>query len=103
VLSQPGSRVIAMGDQGALAVARDGQAAIVLRVPKAPAGKTYQAWVIRDNGIKSAGLFGGGGDATVVDLSRPVPHGSVVGVTVEKAGGALQPTQQPFVASGEKT
>jgi anti-sigma-K factor RskA len=103
VLSQPGSRVIAMGDQGALAVARDGEAAIVLRVPRAPSGKTYQAWVIRDNGITSAGLFGGGGDTTVVELSRPVPRGSVIGVTVEKEGGAPQPTQQPFVASGEKT
>lgn len=103
VVSQPGSRVISMGDQGALAVARDGKAAIVLRVPRAPAGKTYQAWVIRDDGIKSAGLFGGGDDASVVKLSRPVPRGSVVGVTVEEAGGAPQPTQQPFVATGEKT
>jgi anti-sigma-K factor RskA len=103
VVSQPGSRVIPMGDQGAVAVARDGDAAIVLRVPKAPAGKTYQAWVIRDDGIKSAGLFGGGDGASVVKLSRPVPRGSVVGVTVEQAGGAPQPTQQPFVASGQKT
>jgi len=103
VVSQPGSRVIPMGNQGALAVARDGKAAIVLRVPKAPSGKTYQAWVIRDDGVKSAGLFGGGGDASVVKLSRPVPRGSVIGVTVEKAGGAQQPTQQPFVASAEKT
>jgi anti-sigma-K factor RskA len=103
VVSQPGSRVIPMGDQGAVAVARDGDAAIVLRVRKAPAGKTYQAWVIRDDGIESAGLFRGGGDASVVKLSRPVPRGSVIGVTVEKAGGAPQPTQQPFVASGEKT
>jgi len=103
VVSQAGSRVIPMGDQGALAVARDGEAAIVLRVPRAPSGKTYQAWVIRDNGITSAGLFGGGGDASVVKLSRPVPRGSVIGVTVEKAGGAPQPTQQPFAATGEKT
>jgi anti-sigma-K factor RskA len=103
VVAQAGSRVIPMGDQGALAVARDGRAAFVLRVPKAPAGKTYEAWVIRDDGIKPAGLFGGGGDASVVELSRRVPRGSVIGVTVEKAGGAPQPTQRPFVASGETT
>jgi anti-sigma-K factor RskA len=103
VLAQPGSRVIPMGSQGALAVARDGKAAFVLRVPRAPAGKTYQAWVIRDDGIKPAGLFGGGGDASVVKLSRTVPRGSVIGVTVEKAGGAPQPTQRPFVASAAKT
>jgi anti-sigma-K factor RskA len=103
VVAQAGSRVIPMGDQGALAVARDGKAALVLRVPKAPAGKTYEAWVIRDDGIEPAGLFGGGGDASVVELTRSVPRGSVIGVTVEKAGGAPQPTQKPFVASGEKT
>jgi hypothetical protein len=37
----------------------------------------------------------------VVELSRRVPRGSVIGVTVEKAGGVPQPTQRPFVASGE--
>jgi anti-sigma-K factor RskA len=103
VVAQAGSRVIPMGDQGALAVARDGKAALILRVPKAPAGKTYEAWVIRDDGIEPAGLFGGGGEASVVELTRSVPRGSVIGVTVEKAGGAPQPTQRPFVASGEKT
>ena len=102
MVSQPGSRVIPMGDRGALAVARDGKAAIVLRVPKAPSGKTYQAWVIRDDGIKPAGLFRGG-EASVLELSRAVPRGSVIGVTIERAGGAPQPTQQPFVTSGEKT
>ena len=103
VLAQAGSRVITMGDEGALAVATDGKAAIALRLPKAPTGKTYEAWVIRDDGIKPAGLFGGGGDASVVELTRRVPRGSVIGVTVEKAGGARQPTQRPFVASGETT
>jgi len=103
VLAQAGSRVITMGDEGALAVAPDGKAAIALRLPKAPTGKTYEAWVIRDDGIKPAGLFGGGGDASVVELTRRVPRGSVIGVTVEKAGGARQPTQRPFVASGETT
>jgi len=39
----------------------------------------------------------------VVELTRRVPRGSVIGVTVEKAGGARQPTQRPFVASGETT
>jgi anti-sigma-K factor RskA len=103
VVAQPGSRVISMGKQGALAVAPDGESALVLRVPKAPSGKTYEAWVIRDEGITPAGLFGGGDDASVVELSRRVPRGSVIGVTVEKAGGVPQPTQKPFVASSETT
>jgi anti-sigma-K factor RskA len=103
VLAQAGSRVITMGNQGALAVAPDGTAAIALRVPEAPSDKTYEAWVIRDDGIKPAGLFEGGGDASVLELTRPVPRGSVIGVTVEKAGGAPQPTQRPFLTSGETT
>jgi anti-sigma-K factor RskA len=102
VVAQPGARVIGMGSQGALAVAPDGRAALVLRVPKAPDGKTYEAWVIRGRSAKPAGLFGGGASASVVDLSRRVPHGAVIGVTVERAGGADQPTQKPFVASAEE-
>jgi anti-sigma-K factor RskA len=103
VLAQPGARVIKMGERGALAVAPSGEAALVLRVPKAPSGKTYEAWVIRADGIRPAGLFSGSDEATVVELSRRVPRGSVIGVTVEKAGGTRQPTQKPFVASAEIT
>jgi anti-sigma-K factor RskA len=102
VVAQPGARVIGMGSQGALAVAPDGRAALMLRVPRAPDGKTYEAWVIRGQSAKPAGLFGGGAGASVVDLSRRVPHGAVIGVTVERAGGADQPTQKPFVASAEE-
>jgi anti-sigma-K factor RskA len=103
VAAQPGARVIGMGSQGALAVATDGRAAFVLRVPRAPHGKTYEAWVIRGPSAKSAGLFGGGGGASVVSLSRHVPRDAVVGVTVERAGGADQPTQKPFVTSAEQS
>jgi anti-sigma-K factor RskA len=76
---------------------------LALSLPPAPAGKTYEAWVIRDDAIRPAGLFSGGDGASVVELSRRVPRGSVIGVTVERAGGAPQPTQKPFVASAEMT
>lgn len=101
VLGQPGAKVVSMGaGKGALAVAPDGEAALALRVPRAPAGKTYQAWVIEPHAIRSAGLFGGGGKVTVFKLRMRVPKGSVVGITVERAGGASQPTQKPFTTSG---
>ena len=103
VLAQPGARVIAMGRQGALAVAPNGEAALALRVPSAPSGKTYEAWVIRKRSIRPAGLFRGGEDATVVKIPRRVPRGSVIGVTLERSGGVDQPTQKPFVASAEET
>ena len=98
VLSRPGARVLAMGGSGVLAVAPDGEAALALRVGHAPPGKTYEAWVIHANAARPAGLFRGAG---VVKLARRVPKGSVVAVTVERAGGAPQPTQKPFVASKE--
>jgi anti-sigma-K factor RskA len=75
----------------------------VLRVPKAPDGKMYDAWVIRGPSAKSAGLFDGGDGTSVVSLSRHVPRDAVVGVTVERAGGADQPTQKPFVTSAEQS
>jgi anti-sigma-K factor RskA len=99
VLAQPGAKVMAMGDHGAVTVAPNGQAAVVLRVPPAPAGKTYEAWVMRPGAIKPAGLFGGGKDATVLKIPGRVARGAVIGVTVERAGGAAQPTQKPFAAT----
>jgi anti-sigma-K factor RskA len=104
VLSRPGAKVIKLGGSGAVAVAPDGEAALALRVGPAPAGKTYEAWVIGSNTARPAGLFGGGrGDVSVVKLARHVPRGSVVAVTIERAGGVDQPTQRPLFASAERT
>jgi anti-sigma-K factor RskA len=96
VLAKPGAKLVPMGDRGTLAVAPDGSAAIALTVPRAPEGKTYEAWVIRNGAAKRAGLFSG---ATVLRIQRPVPRGSVVAVTLERAGGVDQPTSKPLAAS----
>ena len=98
VLAQPGAKLVPMGDRGALAVAPDGTAAIALTVPRAPAGKTYEAWVIRDGAAQRAGLFSG---ATVLRIDRPVKPGSVVAVTLERAGGVDAPTSKPVAATKE--
>lgn len=99
VLAQPGAKVIGMGDRGAVTVAPNGEAALVLSVPPAPSGKTYEAWIMRPGAIKRAGIFRGGQSATVLRIPGTVARGSVIGVTVERAGGVDQPTQQPFVAT----
>jgi Anti-sigma-K factor rskA len=79
-----------------LVVGARGYGVLVLNaVNPPPVGKTYQAWVIRPN-VKTpqpAGLFSGG--TGVVKLTKPVPPGAVVAITVEQAGGAPAPTQQP--------
>jgi anti-sigma-K factor RskA len=57
----------------------------------APAGKTYELWVIEGATPRPAGLFPGG-DKQVVRLSRPAPGGSTVAITLERAGGVTTPT-----------
>jgi anti-sigma-K factor RskA len=88
------------GAPGSLIVGSNGSAALVLyRLDSAPAGKTYEAWVIRGKRAPvSAGLFRGGG-TTFVPLGGRVRKGSVVAVTVEPAGGSDAPTTKPFVVS----
>ena len=53
VVDKPGARVITMAVRGALAVAPDGSAAVALTLPRAPSGKTYEAWVIRKDGSQA--------------------------------------------------
>lgn len=101
VLSKPGSRFVSMGQTGGVAVAPDGTAVIAVAVPPAPSGKTYQAWVIRAGKAKPAGVFQGREGTSIVEVPRRVPSGSVVAVTLERKGGARQPTSKP-VAQSEK-
>ena len=88
------------GAPGKLVVGSNGEAALVLyRLDAAPAGKTYEAWVIRGKRAPvPAGLFRGGG-STFFPIAGKVRKGSVVAVTVEPAGGSGAPTTKPFVVS----
>ena len=101
-LSKPQAlqRVPVTGAPGSLVVSTNGSAALVLyRIDAAPAGKTYEAWVIRGKQAPvPAGLFSGGG-ATFVPIRGKVKSGSAVAVTVEPAGGSPQPTSRPIVVS----
>ncbi len=102
ILADPASRRIRVrGARGTVAVDATGQAALVVQhLPAAPAGKTYEAWVIPPGGSpKSAGTFHGGGTTTVVRLQKSVPKGSTVAATVERAGGVGAPTQAPVFSA----
>lgn len=88
-LKGSGSRII-------LVVGARGYGVLVLdNLTAPPAGKTYQAWVIKPNvkAPQSAGLFAGG--TGVVKLTTSVPRGGIVAITVEPAGGSPAPTQTP--------
>jgi anti-sigma-K factor RskA len=81
------------GASGQLVVTPEGQGALLVRnLPAAPAGKTYEAWVIEGGKPKPAGTFAGGGVQMAFALTRPVPSGATVAVTIEPAGGSEQPT-----------
>ena len=87
------------GASGSVVVGAGGNGVLVVSdLESAPQGKTYEAWVVHEGAAAPAGVFPGGA-TTVVRLEQPLPRGSIVAVTVEKAGGAEQPTSEPFITS----
>jgi anti-sigma-K factor RskA len=104
--NDPGGRgatlehVALSGGSGSVLVTPGGSGALVVSdLAPAPAGDTYEAWVIRGRTAVPAGLFSADKPTTIVALSRPVPAGSRVAVTVEPAGGTSSPTRTPFLVS----
>jgi anti-sigma-K factor RskA len=90
------------GASGQLVVTPEGGAALIVDdLAAAPTGKTYEAWVIEGETPKPAGTFAGGGARTAFALTRAVPDGATVAVTIEPAGGSEAPTGDvQFSASG---
>jgi hypothetical protein len=101
VLANPGSQKVALaGGHGTLAVDPAGRGVLIVRrLPAAPSGHTYEAWVIPAGGMaQKAGLFMGGDTTTMLALAH-VPKGAVVAATIERAGGVDQPTQTPIFSA----
>jgi anti-sigma-K factor RskA len=105
-LSEPGSTVAVLQGSGSAAGARgfaafpaDGGAHVVLvDLPQAPAGQTYQAWYIADGAPTSAGLMAVGSDGyAVLADDEPLPGTEIFAVTLEPAGGSPQPTSDPII------
>jgi len=93
VLRDPLSRHIGLpGTPGELVVAPSGDAVLTVSLPPPPKGKTYEAWVASP-AVQPAGVFTG----SLVKLSRRVPRGALVMVTLERTGGVNAPTQQPLL------
>jgi anti-sigma-K factor RskA len=87
------------GAKGSVVVSNGSGALVVSDLAPAPAGKTYEAWVVKDGRASPAGTFAGGGRTIVFRLTRALPAGAVVAVTLEPSGGVGQPTQKPFITS----
>jgi Anti-sigma-K factor rskA len=101
IMAQPGATripVVGAEERLLLVVGMEGDAVLIVsRLPEAPAGKTYEIWVISGKTPRPAGLFRGGRDA-VVPLTRAVPKGATVALTLERLGGSLKPTSEPIYA-----
>lgn len=108
VMAAPGSSVAilqgtasAAGASGFAAFADDGSGYIVLvHMPLAPAGTTYQAWFIADGVPASAGLLSVDRDGYALIALSGRPGTQVIALTVEPTGGSEQPTSEP-IAAGE--
>jgi anti-sigma-K factor RskA len=88
------------GAPGTLEVSRTGHATLTVnRLAPAPAGKTYEVWVIAKGNPEPAGLFARGGRNVSFELQKTVPKGSTVAVTLERAGGVPRPTGSPLFAA----
>jgi anti-sigma-K factor RskA len=102
IVVDPSSHTVALpGGRGMVAVGRNGVGVLVVdRLPAAPNGKTYEAWVIPRGGKpQRAGTFDGGDGMTMIKLGMPVPRGATVAATVERAGGVDAPTSKPFLSA----
>jgi anti-sigma-K factor RskA len=101
IVADPEARQVPLsGADGRVVIGSTGRAALVLSgVEPAPAGKTYEIWVIEDGTAQPAGLFDGADPRTVVAVTRPVPDDAVVAVTLENEGGADAPTGEPLFST----
>jgi anti-sigma-K factor RskA len=88
----------ATGVRGSLVLPTNGSAAyLILDLPAAGAGKTWEAWVIRGDVPVRAGVTDDRGVSTLT-LTTGVVNGDTVAITAEAAGGVDAPTSTPVLA-----
>ena len=101
-LARPSTRRVPLdfgGGRVVLAVGSGARAYLVLhRVPLAPKGRSYQAWVRQPGAEKSVSAAVFAGSELVVPLSVKVAPGSTLSITMERSGGAPSPSSKRRVA-----
>jgi anti-sigma-K factor RskA len=93
---------VSTGGQGVVVYSRTrGEAAVeVTGLPGLPSGRTYQLWLMDSAGVASArsiGLVGAGGTSGSPVLADALGSATIVGLTVEPAGGSAKPTTVPIM------
>ena len=104
VLAAPDARIETMpatvgGSVTAVLSVRQHEAVVTTAGLPAPAGsRIYQLWVMSPTGARSAGLLPAShAGSTSPVLAAAVEPGDRLGITVEPAGGTVQPTTTPVV------
>jgi anti-sigma factor RsiW len=105
-------RVVALAPTGAnpdaraaVVIPNQGSAYLIVRIPPPPAGKAWEAWVLKAGGSGPVAVPAGtteSGDLFVLSLTAPLGAGDGVAITLEPVAGSAQPTTQPVLAV-EKT
>jgi len=100
-----GAKVVALvptgevaGVRGSLVIPAGGAAPyLILDLPAAPSGKTWEAWILRGETPLAAGITNDRGVTTLV-LTAPLASGDGVAVTLEPSGGVERVTGTPVLA-----
>ncbi|MDP9265856.1 MAG: anti-sigma factor [Chloroflexota bacterium] len=98
-----GARVVALAEtgeapgRGSLVIPSGGEPYLLLKLSTPPAGRTWQAWVLRGDVALPAGLAQTRDGIDVIVLTAPLSSGDGVAVTQELAAGAQQPTTKPVL------
>jgi hypothetical protein len=107
LLSKPSTQRLPIANSGGrviLAVGVSGRGVLVLDgLGLPPAGKAYQAWVIRPKAKAPASAAVFSGAEAIVPLSVAVEPGAVVAITIERAGGAKAPSNTPKLVTQPAT
>jgi anti-sigma factor RsiW len=105
-------RVVALAPTGvnpdaraAVVIPTQGSPYLIVRLPAPPAGKAWEAWILRSGASGPVAVPAGTaerGDVFTLSLGAPLGAGDGVAITLEPASGSAQPTTQPVLVV-EKT
>jgi anti-sigma-K factor RskA len=91
------TRPVSSGGAGMVILA-DGHAVFRARgLHSLPADRTYQLWVINDDGARSAGVLGRADGGSVARFVEHVHADDTIGLTIEPDGGSDQPSTDPVL------
>ena len=99
-----GARVMALAGngsavRGSIVVPASGAPAyLILDLPEAPSGKTWEAWILNGEKPVAAGITDARSGVTTLVLTLPIGSGDGVAVTLEPAGGSIAPTTAPVLS-----